>query len=35
MAAGFDRHVPKPFTRSEIVDAVIAICRGRTRHEAF
>ncbi len=29
MAAGFDRHVPKPITRSEIVDAVIAICRGQ------
>ena len=29
MAAGFDRHVPKPISRAAIVDTVISICRDR------
>jgi PAS domain S-box-containing protein len=31
MAAGFDRHVPKPISRSSIVTAVLAICQDRSQ----
>jgi CheY-like chemotaxis protein len=31
MAAGFDRHVPKPISRSSIVAAVLAICQDRSQ----